>query len=72
MKKTLKNHLLRSHKGDEAETAEMFITLASTKFMFFIAFAHVHSNLKFPLTYNEKSESSSLLLSHCRYFDRTF
>ena len=29
-------------------------------------------NLKFPLTYNEKSESSSLLVSHCRYFDRTF
>ena len=31
-----------------------------------------YGNLKFPLTYNEKSESRSLLLSHCRYFDRTF
>ena len=41
-----KNHLLRSHKGDEADTsAEMFITLASTKTMFFIAIAHVLSLL---------------------------
>ena len=43
--------------------------------MFFIAVAevlHCYGNLKFPLTYNEKSESWSLLLSHCRYFDRTF
>ena len=44
--------------------------------MFFIAVAHVlrcyHGNLKFPLTYNEKSESRSLLLSHCRYSDITF
>ena len=33
-----------------------------------------YGDLKFLLTYNEKSESRSLLLSHCRYmyFDRTF
>ena len=31
-----------------------------------------YGNLNFPLTYNEKSESRSLLLSHCRYFDNTF
>ena len=32
-----------------------------------------YGNIKFPLTYiDEKSESRSLLLSHCRYFDRTF
>ena len=37
--KILKNHLLRSHKGNEAETAEMFVTLASIKIMFFIAVA---------------------------------
>ena len=29
-----------------------------------------YGSLKFPLTYNKKSESRSLLLSHCRYFDR--
>ena len=32
LQKILKNHL-RSHKGKEAKTAEMFITLASTKIM---------------------------------------
>ena len=31
-----------------------------------------YGNLKFPLTYNEKSESRCLLLSCSRYFDRTF
>ena len=30
-----------------------------------------YGNLKFPLTYNEKSESRSLFLSHGRYSDRT-
>ena len=41
----------------------------------FIAIAHVLSvlwQLKHILTYNDKSESRSLLLSHCRYFDKTF
>ena len=31
-----------------------------------------YSNLKFPLTYNGKSENLHLLLSHCRYFDKSF
>ena len=44
-KKKEKNHLLRSHNGDETETVEIFITLASTKNMFFIAVAHVLSCL---------------------------
>ena len=34
--------------------------------------AFVSKATLFPLTYNEKGESGSLLLSHCRYFDRTF
>ena len=41
----------------------------------FIAIAHVFLllwQLKVSIDFNEKSESSSLLLSHCRYFDRTF
>ena len=29
-------------------------------------------NLKFPLSYNVKNESRPLLLSHCRYFDKSF
>ena len=29
-------------------------------------------NLNFPLTYNGKSENGHLLLSHCRYFDKSF
>ena len=33
---------------------------------------HCYSNLKFPLTYNGKSENWPLLLSHCRYFDKSF
>ena len=31
-----------------------------------------YDNLKFPLTCNGKSESRPLLLSHCRYFDKSF
>ena len=31
-----------------------------------------YDNLKFLLTCNEKCESSPLLLSHCRYFDKSF
>ena len=29
-----------------------------------------HDNLKFPLTYDEKSENLPLFLSHCKYFDK--
>ena len=31
-----------------------------------------YGNLYLPLTYNEKNENWHLLLSHCRYFDKTF
>ena len=31
-----------------------------------------YGNWKFPLTYNKKSENWYLLLSHCRYFDKSF
>ena len=31
-----------------------------------------YSNLKFTLTYNGKSEGRHLLLSYCRYFDKSF
>ena len=31
-----------------------------------------YDKLKFPLTYNGKSESRPLLLSHCRYFGKSF
>ena len=31
-----------------------------------------YGNLKFSLTYNGKSENWHLLLSHCRYFDKSF
>ena len=33
---------------------------------------HCYDNLKFPLTCNRKCESRPLLLSHCRYFDKSF
>ena len=33
---------------------------------------HCYVNLNFPLTYNGKSENWPLLLSHCRYFDKSF
>ena len=56
--------------------AEMFITLAATKTVFFflplLMCFPCYGNLKFPWTSNKKSESRSLLLSRCRYFDRTF
>ena len=43
----------------------------------FIAVAHVlpllwQLSCKFPLTYNGKSENWHLLISHCRYFDKSF
>ena len=31
-----------------------------------------YGNLKFPLTYNGKSENWHLLLTHCRDFDKSF
>ena len=31
-----------------------------------------YGNLKFPLTYNGKSENWDLLLSHCGNFDKIF
>ena len=31
-----------------------------------------YGNLKFPLSYNRKSESRPLLLTHCRYVDKGF
>ena len=31
-----------------------------------------YGNLKFPLTFNGKSENRRLLLSHSRYFDKSF
>ena len=46
-KKKIKDHLLRSRKGDEAETLQKcsYHQLAYTKIMFFIAVAHVLSLL---------------------------
>ena len=44
--KSLTNHLLSSLKGGDAETfSEIFITLASTKSLFYIAVANVLSLL---------------------------
>ena len=58
-KKYKKPHLLRSHKGDEA-----VITLAFTNSMFFLLLLlmcfRCYDNLKFPLTYNGKSENRPL------------
>ena len=55
---------------EQSSTKHMnFVQTASTKSMFF--YCHC-SCAKFSLTYDEKSESKSLWLSHCRYFDRTF
>ena len=31
-----------------------------------------YGNLNFPLTYDGKSENWDLLLSHCKYFDKSF
>ena len=31
-----------------------------------------YGNFKFPLSYNGKSENWDLLLSHCKYFDKSF
>ena len=43
------------------------------KIVFIAVFKHFgrYGNLKFPLTYNGKSENWDLLLSHCRYFDKS-
>ena len=66
--KILKNHLLRSPKGD----SEMFITLASTKLAFFCCRCScVFIAMAAPFTYNGKSENWHLLLSHCKYFDKS-
>ena len=81
-KLNLKNNIKKSSTctlkafGDKAETfAEMFITLASTKMVFLLSLLmcfRCYGNLKFPLTYNGKIENWHLLLSHRRYFDKSF
>ena len=61
-------------RGMKLKLCRMFITLASTKtnvLLPLLMCIRCYGNLKFPLTYNEKSESRSSLLSHCKYFDRT-
>ena len=44
---------------------------ASGLLLLFVCFGF-YDNLKFPLTYNGKNENWHLLLSHCRYFDKSF
>ena len=53
VKKIYKNHLLRSYKGDKAETfVELFIILTSIKILLFIAVKYFgcFGNFKFPWT----------------------
>ena len=61
--------------GQNWNSAEMFVALASTKMMFLLPLLmhfHCDGNLKFPLTYNGKSENWPLFLCHCRYSDKHF
>ena len=62
-----KNHLLRSHKGNKAETLKKCFLLLLVKCF------HCYSNFKnSSLAYNGKRENWYLLPSHCRYFDKGF
>ena len=58
-----KNLLLRSQKGDEAETCRNVHNTSLYKVYVFLLLLlmcfHCYGNLKFPLTYTEKSESST-------------
>ena len=51
----------------------VLLTTASTKFFLLPLLKHCgcYGNLKFPLNYNGKRENWDLLLSHCRYFDKS-
>ena len=75
-KKIFKNFLLRSLKGDEAETFHKCSWhYPLHKFFFFLwlpMFFHCYDNLKFPYTYNGKSGNWHLFLCWCRYFDKSF
>ena len=73
-KKKKKKNLLRSHMGDETETLQKcsyYEPLQNRPFLLPLYF-HYYGNLKFPLTYYGKSENLPLLLSHCRYFEKSF
>ena len=72
-KKIFKN-LLRSHKGNEAETLHKCLCYYPLhKLCFFIAVAmrfRCYGTFKFPRIYNGNSGSRPLFLSDFRYFEK--
>ena len=69
----MKNHLLRSHKGDEADMFQKSECLQKWHFLLMLLLCfRCYGSLKFPLAYNGKSGNWPLLLSHCLYFDKSF
>ena len=75
MKEILKNQLLRSCLRIKLKHCRIVSNNSLYKKVVFIAVVKhfgCYGNLKFPLTYNGKSENWYLLLSHCSYFDKRF
>ena len=75
-RKNIKNLLLRSHKGDEAETLHKCLCYYAVHKLCFLLLLrmwfHCYGNFKFPKIYNGKSESRPFLLSDFIYFDKSF
>ena len=74
--KTNIKKILRSCVGNKAKLYRIVSNISFNKKKKFLLLLFKHfgfyGNLKFPLTYNWKSENCDLLLSHCRYFDKSF
>ena len=74
-RKTIKKSTPQKLKGEaNAETLKIVYSISLYKFMFLLPllkYFGCYGNLKFPLTYNGKSEIWHLLLSHCIY-DKSF
>ena len=69
-------YIVFAHGAHESVGRKFFFCSEAEKKLFCINFdgsvGQPETRLFFFRPYNEESESSSLLLSHCRYFDRTF
>ena len=73
--KIFSSEIIGGEGGWNWNLAYIFLTLASKWIMFLLSLHmcfHCYGNLKFPWTYNGKSENWHLFLCYCRYFDRKF
>ena len=73
LRKRLKNHLLRSHKGDKAKTSQKCSWHKPLQnwcvfLLLMLMYFHCYGNFKFPLTYNGKSKKLEFIAISLQIF----